>query len=151
MKQKKYSLFYYISVFLAGLFFFFLSDLAYFGRIAKNEDIWWNVCVHLDGHKADVCMARYDLLCIFIILGLLMWLGYILAPIYKKKIFFIPLLGLLIYPICNILYYLILRLVQMMVTGKDLIIHVNAKTETRNNNLSWYKSSVFVRVIYRLL
>ena len=111
MKQKKYSLFYYISVFLAGLFFFFLCDLAYFGRIAKNEDIWRNVCVHLDGHKADVCMARYDLLCIFIILGLLMWLGYILAPIYKKKIFFIPLLGLLIYPICNILYYLILRLV----------------------------------------
>ena len=108
MEQKKYSLFYYISVFLAGLFFFFLSDLAYFGRIAKNEDIWWNVCMHLDGHKADVCMARYDLLCIFIILGLLMWLGYILAPIYKKKIFFIPLLGLLIYPICNILYYLIL-------------------------------------------
>ncbi len=111
MEQKKYSLFYYISVFLAGLFFFFLSDLAYFGRIAKNEDIWWNVCMHLDGHKADVCMARYDLLCIFIILGLLMWLGYILAPIYKKKIFFIPLLGLLIYPICNILYYLILGLV----------------------------------------
>ena len=38
MEQKKYSLFYYISVFLAGLFFFFVSDLAYFGRIAKKYE-----------------------------------------------------------------------------------------------------------------
>lgn len=108
MEQKKYSLFYYISVFLAGLFFFFLSDLAYFGRIAKHEAIWWNACLHLDGHQADVCMVHYDLLCIYIILGLLMCLGYKLIPVYKKKIFFIPILGLLVYPICNILYYLML-------------------------------------------
>ena len=26
-----------------------------------------------------------------------------------------------------------------------------AKMETRNNNLSWYKSVIFVRVVYRLL
>ena len=107
---KKYSLFYCVSVFLASLFYIFLSDLAYFGRIAKNADIWWNLCMHLNGHKANVCMARYDLLCIFMILGMLMWLGYILAPIYKKKIFFIPLLGLLMWPICKMLYYLILDL-----------------------------------------
>ena len=108
MKQNKYSLMYYSAVLLSGLFYFFLDDLACFGRIAKHEAIWWNMCIHLDGHKADVCMARYDLLCIYIILGLLMWLGYKLVPIYKKKIFFIPLLGGLACLICNFLYYLIL-------------------------------------------
>ena len=40
MEQTTYSFYYYISVFLASLFFFFLSDLAYFGRIAKHEAIW---------------------------------------------------------------------------------------------------------------
>ena len=110
MEQKKYSLMYYSAVLLSGLFYFFLDDLACFGRIAKHEAIWRNLCMHLDGHKADVCMAHYDLLCIFMILGMLIWLGYILAPIYKKKIFFIPLLGLLIWPICKMLYYLILVL-----------------------------------------
>ncbi len=108
MEQKKYSLMYFSAVLLSGFFYFFLGDLAYFGRIAKLEAIWWSACRHLVGHQADVCMARYDLLCIYIILGLLMWLGYKLIPIYKKKIFFIPILGLLVYPICNMLYYLIL-------------------------------------------
>jgi len=106
MEQKKYSLMYYFAGLFAGLFYFFLGDLAYFGRITKLEAIWWPACRHLVGHQVDVCMARYDLLCIYIILGLLMWLGYKLIPIYKKKIFFIPLWGLLACAICNLLSYI---------------------------------------------
>lgn len=89
-----YPLLYTMAIFLSGLFYIFLCDLAYFDRIAKNAGIWLNSCSCLTGHSQQVCMAHYDVLCILGVLGLLMWLGYILVPVYKSKTFFIPLLGM---------------------------------------------------------
>lgn len=90
MKQKIYPLLYTVAIFLSGLFYIFLCDLAYFDRIAKNGGIWLNSCSYLTGNSQQVCMAHYDVLCILVVLGLLMWLGYILVPVYKNKTFFYP-------------------------------------------------------------
>lgn len=35
MKQKTYPLLYTVAIFLSGIFYIFLCDLAYFDRIAK--------------------------------------------------------------------------------------------------------------------
>ena len=73
MKQKIYPLLYTVAIFLSGLFYIFLCDLAYFDRIAKNGGIWLNSCSYLTGHSQQICMAHYDVLCIFGVLGLLIW------------------------------------------------------------------------------
>ncbi|MFQ6696463.1 MAG: hypothetical protein ACLRFF_00865 [Alphaproteobacteria bacterium] len=51
MKQKIYPLLYTVAIFLSGLFYIFLCDLAYFDRIAKNGGIWLNSCSYLTGHS----------------------------------------------------------------------------------------------------
>ena len=103
MKQKIYPLLYTVAIFLSGLFYIFLCDLAYFDRIAKNGGIW--------GHSQQVCMAHYDVLCILGVLGLLMWLGYILVPVYKSKTFFIPLLGMPVFLVFQLILCSILKTV----------------------------------------
>ena len=95
METIKKQLMYWSAVLISGLFYLFLDDLAFFSRIGKHEEIWWTACRHLPGNQVLVCMARYDLLAIYITLGLLMYLGYKLVPIYQKRIFFIPILGIL--------------------------------------------------------
>ena len=111
MKQKIYPLLYTVAIFLSGLFYIFLCDLAYFDRIAKNGGIWLNSCPCLTGHSQQVCMAHYDVLCILGVLGLLMWLGYILVPVYKSKTFFIPLLGMPVFLVFQLILCSILKTV----------------------------------------
>lgn len=95
MKSKKHVVMYWGAVLAAGLFYMFLNDLAWFGRIGKHEDIWWRACYHLSGNRQLVCMANYDILIIYALLGALMYLGYKLVPVYKKEVFLIPLWGIL--------------------------------------------------------
>lgn len=111
MKQKMYPLLYTMAIFLSGLFYVFLYDLAYFDRIAKNGGIWANSCSHLTGNIHQVCMAHYDVLCILVVLGLLTWFGYILVPVYKKKTFFIPLIGTPVFLILQLVLCSILETV----------------------------------------
>ncbi len=76
------------AVLFTGILYILYGDLSVFGRIGKYEEIWWNVCNKVsDIDRVPVCMANCDIFCIFIILGLLMWIGYVLAPIYRKKFF----------------------------------------------------------------
>lgn len=76
------------AVLFIGILYIFYGDLSVFGRIGKYEEIWWNVCNKVsDIDGVSICMANSDIFCIFIILGLLMWIGYVLAPIYRKKFF----------------------------------------------------------------
>ena len=95
MKLKKHVVMYWGAVLAAGLFFMVFNDLAWFGRIGKHWELWLWACDHLSGNQQLVCMANYDILIIYALLALLMYLGYKLAPIYQWQVFLIPLWGIL--------------------------------------------------------
>lgn len=111
MKQKMYLFMYIIAGFLFGTLYTFLCDLAYFSRIAKYESIWINTYSHMNGNQQQVWMANNDIFCIFIVLGLLMWIGYVLAPIYREKVFFIPLLGVPVFFIMQFMLCSVLKII----------------------------------------
>lgn len=99
---------YWTAVLVAGLFYMFLNDLAWFGRIGKHEEIWWQVCHHLSGNQRLVCMANYDILVIYALLAVLIYLGYKLVPIYQRQVFLIPLWGMLAHIVCFITLHTLL-------------------------------------------
>ena len=108
MKLKKHVVMYWGAVLAAGLFYMFFNDLAWFGRIGKHEEIWWWACNHLSGNQQLVCMTNYDILAIYALLAVLIYLGYKLAPIYQRQVFLIPLWGMLAHIGCFITLYTLL-------------------------------------------
>lgn len=111
MKSKKHMCMYWGAVLATGLFYMFLNDLAWFGRIGKHEEIWWRACYHLSGNQHLVCMANYDILTIYVLLGLLIYLGYKLVPVYQKQVFLIPLWGILANICCFIALHTLLYMI----------------------------------------
>lgn len=103
MKRVIPPLMYIVAVFLSSTFFVLLDDLAYFGRIAKYSGFWWHMCSHLQDNQQFVCMATYNVFGILIVLGALIWINYILAGVYGRKIFFIPIFGGIVFLFCKLM------------------------------------------------
>ena len=99
---------YWCAVLATGLFYLFLNDLSWFGRIGKHEEIWWRACHHLSGNQHLVCMANYDVLAVYVLLGILMFLGYKLVPVYQRQVFLIPILGMLAGFGCFVILHMLL-------------------------------------------
>ena len=80
-----------------GIVLFLLTDVAYFGRIAKLNSIWQFACNNTSDNLEQVCMAHYDILVILIFLCLSAISTYTSIREYGWKIVFLPFLGCAIY------------------------------------------------------
>ena len=109
LKQK---FMFWCAVLFTGILYIFYDDLSVFGRIGKYEEIWWNVCNRVsDIDRVSICMANCDILCITIMFIALFWLWHNLVPVYKKRVFWIPILGLLVSAVLRIIYYFALYII----------------------------------------
>ena len=109
LKQK---FMFWCAVLFTGILYIFYDDLSVFGRIGKYEEIWWNVCNRVsDIDRVSICMANCDIFCITIMFIALFWLWYNLVPVYKKRVFWIPILGLLVSAVLRIIYYFALYII----------------------------------------
>ena len=109
LKQK---FMFWCAVLFTGILYIFYGDLSVFGRFGKYEEIWWNVCNKIsDIDRVSICMANYDIFCITIMFIALFWLWYNLVPVYKKRVFWIPILGLLVSAVLRIIYYFALYII----------------------------------------
>lgn len=105
MKQKIYPLLYTVAIFLSGLFYIFLCDLACIGRISKFNHIWTGVCpFDIDGAYLN-CMASYDIVSIVIILCMLCLLLFYLFKTYRKWVLLIPICGFLLFSLSVITFW----------------------------------------------
>ena len=109
----KQNMMYWISVFLIGFVYVFAYDIAYFDRIQSYKSIWNSACSHIvsSNNQQMLCMARYDDLCLIILIFSLMLISYKLTPIYRKKVFFIPLLGVPVFFIIQFILCSVLRII----------------------------------------
>lgn len=109
----KQNIMYWTSVFLMGFVYVFVYDTAYFDRTQSYKSIWTSACSHIisSNNQQMLCMARYDDLCLIILIFLLMLISYKLIPIYRKKVFFIPLLGVPIFFIIQFMLCSVFRII----------------------------------------
>ena len=82
-----------------GVVLFLLTDLAYFGRIAKLNSFWQFACNNTSENRLQVCMAHYDVCAILIFLCLLTITVYSSIKEYGWKIVFLPFWGCILYVI----------------------------------------------------
>ena len=111
-RTPKHEFMFWCAVLFTGILYVFYDDLSVFGRIGKYEEIWWNVCNRAsDIDRVAICMANYGIFCITIMFIALFWLWYNLVPVYKKRVFWIPILGLLVFAVLRIIYYFALYII----------------------------------------